>query len=144
MSSVRPPPTTQPMVDKDGVVTLPWLSHFFGSYQGDVGASWTPTFTSLTETGTPTITGRYYRISRRLVYFSVLIVPGTNTSAVAGTTYINNFPLTFTGDGIVFAVSGALGDGPGHIVASSNRIYVPAWTSVTVPLTVIGMGEVSG
>jgi len=118
---------------------MEWLTSV---YDGDTGETWTPTFTNLTETGTPTITGRYYRILRRLCYFSVLIVPGTNTSAVAGSTYINNFPLTFTSDGPCFAVTGLLGDGPGHIVASNNRIYVPPWTTVTVPLTVIGIGEV--
>lgn len=33
-------------------------------------------------------------------------------------------------------------DGPGHVVASSGRIYVPAWTTVSAPITVIGIGEV--
>jgi hypothetical protein len=138
-----PPPSGDQVVDKDGFMSLSWLLFNNGIYEGDTGTDWTPAFTSLTQTGTPTITGRYYRVLRRLCFFRVLIVPGTDTTSTAGTTYINNFPLTFTSDGVCFAVSGNLGATPGHIVASNNRIYVPAWTAVTVPLTVIGIGEVS-
>lgn len=143
MSNITPPPTADQIVDQEGFINLSWASFMNNLYEGDTGATWTPTFTSLTTVGTPTITGRYYRLTRRLVYFAVAIVPATSTSATAGTTYIDNFPLTFSGDGIVFAVTGGLGDGPGHIVASSNRVYVPAWSAVTVPLTVIGICEVS-
>jgi hypothetical protein len=138
-----PPPARDPVVDDNGIVNLSWLLHFNGLYEGDTGLVWSPAFTSLTETGTPTITGRIYRILRRIALFSVLITPGTDTSSVAGTTYINNFPLSFTGDGACWAVSGNLGSLAGHIVSSNNRIYVPEWTAVTVPLTIIGVGEVS-
>lgn len=140
--SLDAPPIRDRVVDKNGFSTLSWALFYNSLFEGDAGQSWTPTFVSLTEVGTPTITGRIYRLLRRIAYFSVLITPGTNTSAVAGTTYIDNFPLTFTGDGICFAVSGNLGTGSGHVVASNNRIYVPAWTTVTVPLTVIGIAEV--
>lgn len=142
MTQFSEPPVIHQICDEDLLVTQPWLLHFIGNYQGDVGSTWTPTFQNLTEVGTPTITGRYYRLIRRICYFAVRIVPGTNTSATAGTTYIDNFPLIFTGDGICFAVTGNLGDGPGHVVSGSNRIYVPSWSAVTVPLTIIGMGEV--
>lgn len=140
--TITPPPLYDPITDKEGYPPKSWMEWLTAVYDGDVGDTWTPAFTNLTTVGSPTITGRYYRLLRRLCYFSVLIVPGTNTSAVAGSTYINNFPLTFTGDGPCFAVTGLLGDGPGHIVASNNRIYTPPWTTVTVPLTVIGIGEV--
>lgn len=140
--TITPPPLYDPITDKEGYPPKSWMEWLTAVYDGDTGDAWTPAFTDLTTVGSPTITGRYYRILRRLCYFSVLIVPGTNTSAVAGTTYINNFPLTFIADGPCFAVTGLLGDGPGHIVASNNRIYVPAWSAVTVPLTVIGIGEV--
>jgi hypothetical protein len=136
-------PIKDPVVDREGFSNLSWVLFFNSLYEGDTGTVWSPTFQSLTEVGTPTITGRYYRISRRLVYFNTLIIPGTNTSSTAGTTYIDNFPLTFAGDGICFAVTGGLGDGPGHVISSSNRIYVPSWTTVTVPLTIIGLCEVA-
>lgn len=142
MSALNPPPLYDPLTDEEGKPSLAWTIFFNQLFEGDTGESWVPTFTSLTETGTPTITGRYYRLGR-IVLFFITIIPGTNTSAIAGTTFVNNFPLTFAGDGPVFAVSGNLGDGPGHIVASNNRIYTPTWTAVTVPLTLIGFAELS-
>lgn len=142
MSGIEPVPTKDRVIDGEGYPTLPYLLFFNSVYEGDTGATWIPTFQSLTETGTPTISGKYYRISRRICLFFVTIIPGTNTSAVAGTTYIDNFPLTITTDGFCTAVSGNLGGTVGHVVASGNRIYVPAWTTVTVPLTVIGICEV--
>lgn len=138
---IQPPPITNPVVDENKVATMPWILFYNQIFTGDAGASWTPTFTNLTETGTATITGRYYKLSQYLCYFNVTITPATNTSAVAGTTYINNFPLTASANGICFAVSGNLGTNSGMVVAGNNRIYVPTWTTVTVPLTVIGLVE---
>lgn len=142
-SNVAPPPVRDYIVGPDGKTNLSWVLFFNNLYEGDTGATWTPTFTSLTTVGSPTITGKYFMLTRRIVCFFVRIVPGTNTSATAGTTYINNFPLTFASDGVNFAVSGNLGAGPGHIVSSNNRIYTPAWSAVTVPLTIVGFGEVT-
>jgi len=138
---IQPPPITNPVVDENQVATMPWVLFYNQLFTGDAGTSWTPTFTSLTETGTATITGRYYKLSQYLCYFNVTVTPATDTSAVAGTTYINNFPLTASANGICFAVSGNLGTNSGMVVASNNRIYVPTWTAVTVPVTVIGLVE---
>jgi hypothetical protein len=139
--TVAAPPTTEQVIDKYGLPTFAWALFFDQTYKGDAGDAWTPTFVDLTTDGTPTFSGRYYRISRYLVAFFVTVTPGTSTTSTAGTTYIDNFPLAFAGDSVCWAASGGLGDGPGHIVAGSNRIYVPAWDAVTVPLTVIGIGE---
>ena len=115
---------------------------FFNSiYDGDSGTTWEPSFTGLTTTGTPTITGKYFRISGKLIYFNVVITPATNTSSVAGTTYINNFPLTIAADGACHAVAGNTGSTAGMAVASTNRIYTPDWTLVTNPVTVTGFLE---
>jgi len=140
--TISPPPLQTPMTDDQQALSMPWLLFFNQTFEGDRGNSWTPTFTSLTITGTPTITGRYYRISQSLCYFNVTITPATDTSATAGTTYVDNFPLTATANGICFAVSGNLGTNAGMVVSSNNRIYVPSWTTVTVPLTVIGMVQI--
>lgn len=142
-SNVAPPPVRDFIVGPDGKTNLSWVLFFNNIFEGDTGALWTPTFTNLTTVGTPTITGKYLMLTRRVVYFWAKIVPATSTSSTAGTTYINNFPLTFASDGIVFAVTGNLGDGPGQIVSSNNRVYVPSWAGVTVPLTVIGIAEVT-
>ena len=120
---------------------MPWLLYFNQLFNGDAGTSWTPTFTSLTASGTPTITGRYYRISQFLCYFNVLVTPSTNTSSTAGTTYIDNFPLDANSNGFCLTVSNNLGGGLGMVVASNNRVYVPSWTTVTTPINVIGVVE---
>ena len=138
--SRSPAPITQPVLDNNGLPTLPWTLFFNESFTGDAGTSWSPTFTSLTGS-TTSVTGRYYRISQYLVYFVVNITPSGNTSSTAGTTYIGNFPLTFNNDGFNTVVSGAAGGSIGMNRASDKRIYVPAWTNVSVPLTIIGLVE---
>lgn len=144
MTNLSPPPIQEVLADNQGFPNVPWIMFFNNLYQGDTGTEWTPTFVSLTSVGSPTITGSYRYISRQLVFFSVRIVPGTSTSATAGTTYIDNFPLSMTQDGIVFAVSGNVGTASGMVNFASNRIYVPAWSVVTNPITIVGVAEVSG
>jgi hypothetical protein len=139
--SVENPPFYENIVGQDGKATLRWLVFLQQLFDGDSGTVWTPNFVNLTTTGTPEITGRFYRLSKYLTFFHVNIIPATDTTSTAGTTYIDNYPVQFTNDGICFAVTGGLGDGPGHIVASSQRIFVPSWSAVTVPLTIIGIGE---
>lgn len=137
-----PPPTRNPLTESDGItLTMPWLLFFNQTYNGDAGTNWTPTFTSLTTSGTPTITGRYYKISQYLCYFNILITPGTNTSSIAGTTYCDNFPLTMASNGVCMSVANNLGGGLGMAVASSNRIYTPTWTTVTTPINILGIVE---
>lgn len=138
--SVDPPPINEILTEQNGLPKLPWILFFNNVFEGDSGTEFVPTFQNLTIVGTPEITGRYYRLNQQFVYFTVEITPATSTSATAGTTYIDNFPLTFQADSACWALSGGVGDGPGHIVSSTNRIYVPSWAAVTVPLTVIGIG----
>lgn len=142
MSSVKPPPTYAKLAEADGKASIPYLLYFDQIYRGDTGTSWTPAFTSLTTVGTPTITGRYYQISKSLCVFKIDITPATSTTATAGTTY-SNFPLTMAGNGVCFAVSGLLGTNAGMCDRATNRIYVPSWSAVTVPLTVFGIVEAS-
>ena len=136
------PPISNPMIDSSGIANMPWILFFNNLWIGDRGKEWTPNFVNLTQVGVPTITGRYYMLSKSLAYFRVTITPGTNTSATAGTTYIENFPKVINGDGACHAVSGLLGSSAGMIEASSRRIYVPGWTTVTVPLSIVGTIEV--
>lgn len=150
MSTVKAPPIYEPLITADdsgkvenAVPTLPWILFFNSLFIGDAGTAWTPTFTNLTQSGTPTITGVTYKISQSLVYFRIKIVPGTNTSSTAGTTFVNNFPFAMKGDGACIAVSGLLGSNPGMCDQSSNHIYVPTWSAVTVPLSIVGLVEAS-
>lgn len=142
MTTVKPPPTGNPVVDESGKATIPWLEFVDRLYRGDLGADWTPAATNLTITGAaPTITGRVYQISRALSVFMINIIPGTDTSSTAGTTYFSGFPLSMAGDGFCIAVSGLLGGGSGMVDRASGRIYPPSWSAVTVSLTIIGIVE---
>lgn len=116
---------------------------FFQSlYNGDTGTSWTPTFVSMTEVGgAATYTGKIYRIGQRLTYFTIIVTPVTNTTATAGTTYCDNFPLTLDANGTCLASSGVVGSTGGMCLASSNRIYVPGWAAITTPVTIAGIVE---
>ena len=131
------------MIDNQGKPTLPWILFFNQLFTGDTGQSWTPSFTSLTSTGTPTFAGKFYKISSELVYFTAVVTPATNTTATAGVTYINNPPVSINRDGACLAAAANLGGLSGMCVASSNRIYVPGWSAVTVPVTVSGLMEAS-
>lgn len=138
--TVNPPPITAQVVDNNGLPTLPWTLFFNQNFSGDSGTNWTPNFVSLTGT-TSAVTGRFYRLSQYLVYFAINITPDGNTSATSGTTYVDNFPLTFANDGFNTVVSGTAGGAIGMNVQSNNRIYVPAWTNVSTPLVVMGVVE---
>lgn len=139
--STLPPPTRNPLTEGKGELTMPWLLFFNQIFNGDAGTNWTPTFTGLTSSGTPTISGRYYQLSQYLCYFNILVTPATNTSATAGTTYVDNFPLQAASNGFCLTVSNNLGGGLGMVNAGNNRIYVPTWTTVTTPINVIGIVE---
>ena len=137
--TTSPAPITQAVVDQTGLPTLPWTLFFNQNFTGDTGNNWDVNFIGLT--GNAEASGRYYRISQSLVYFTINIIPDGNTSAVSGTTYVDNFPLTFSGNGFNTVVSGDAGGAVGINRASDKRIYVPTWTDVSAPLTVIGLVE---
>lgn len=143
MSNISPPPNNDPVTDEDGLVSMMWMMFFNGMYQGDTGTDWTPNFQNLTSVGTPTITGRYYMISRQLAFFRVRIEPSTSVSATVGLTAIDNFPPQIISDGACLAVSGLTGgSAPGMINAADQKIYIPALSAVSVPVTIIGLVEV--
>lgn len=143
MSTIKPPPLYDPVIEENGIASGTWTLFFNSIFTGDTGTDWTPEFVNLGSTGTPTITGRYYRISRNLVYFRIVVTPATDTSSVAGLTYVQNFPLQMRGDGACFSLAPSSGTGGsiGVAAASSGRIFTPVWTSVTVPVIVVGMVE---
>jgi hypothetical protein len=136
----NPVPANEKVIDQNLMPTMAWALFFNGLFNGDTGSSWTPTITGLTSTGTPTISGIYYQISGALTYFRVTITPATDTSSVAGNTYIDNFPLDMKANGLVGAVSGGSGS-VAMIDATAKRIYLPTWTNVTTPVTIVGLVE---
>jgi hypothetical protein len=136
------PPKTEPLVDKkDSFATLNWLVFFDQLADGDTGTTWTPTFVGLTEVGTATKTGVYYRISKKLVYYRIVITPATSTTAVNGTTYCDNFPLTMTANSANITCSGFTAAVSGT-TSSDKRIYTSSWTAITTAITIVGIAEV--
>lgn len=141
--TVSPVPSMQPLLDGQPYnVDLNWLVFFSELFNGDPGTEWNPNFVSLGTTGTPTITGKYYRIGQYLAYFNIRIVPGTNTTSTTATTYCDNFPIDFTADGVCFAGTGSGAvQAIGGIRSADKRIYTPGWSAVTETITVVGFAE---
>lgn len=141
--AISPPPINEVLAEQNGLPKIPWIVFFNEVFEGDAGTPWEPTLVSLGSTGTPTITGRYFRINQKLAMFFVTIKPATDTTSTAATTYISNFPLGFAIDSVCFAGTGSGAvQAIGGIRASDNRIYTPGWSAVTETLTVVGFGIV--
>lgn len=140
MSNITPPPSGTEIVDNSRKGILPWIQFFENQYLGDLGTTFTPVFTNLTEVGAATKSGVYFRLSQGLYYFAVTITPATSTSSTAGTTYFT-FPLDITRDGANLAVAGVGLAGGGINAASDNRIYPASWSAVTGAVTIVGLVE---
>jgi hypothetical protein len=72
MTNVTRPPINTPIIDDKALPPLAWASFFENIFLGDVGATWIPTFQDLTEVGTATKSGVYYRLSQNLFLKSLL------------------------------------------------------------------------
>lgn len=143
--TTNPPPITEKVIEADGVATMPWVLFFNQMFNGDLGTEWTPEFTNLIQSGgDATFSGRYYLLTRGLVFFRATVTPASagSTSSVAGSTAITNFPLSFGNVGVCFSVTSISSVGGGVIAANDNRVYVSTWTTIGVPVTVIGIAEV--
>lgn len=143
MTGPQIPIQTEPVVDDNKNVTLPWQAFFEAVANGDPGNTWTPTFQSLTHTGAdPTITGVYYFLSDKLTYFRITITPasGGDTSAVAGTTYCDNYPLTIGAQAGSLTIGGS-GAAAAGITDGTRRIYTGTWTNAAVPISIMGIIE---
>lgn len=129
--------TQQIKDDAFGKPRLSWILWFQGLLKGDTGNSWTPVATNLTAVGTPTITGNYYK-NLGFTDFWIKIVPATNTSSTAGTTYFD-LPFDPLIDVPCFAVQNGFASVSGGIVDSvTNRCYPPSWSLITGTITISG------
>lgn len=134
-------PIYEVLANDEGKATLPYILFFNNLVAGDIGTSWNPTFTGLTEVGTATKTGVYFIISNTLVYFRIIITPATSTTSNAGTTYVDNFPLTINAPAIFGAIAGNANAALGTTNASNNRLYTPGWAALTTPVVLAGIIE---
>lgn len=144
MSLANLPPKTEALIDKDKFATLNWTIFFEALANGDAGTAWTPNFQGLTEAGGAAVkSGVYYRISKKLVLYRITITPagGGSTSSVLGTTYCDNFPLNMASDSFCATCSSYTAAVSGTTF-SDKRIYPSTWTTITTPITIIGIAEV--
>lgn len=143
MTNITRPPVNTEIIDNNGKPPLVWAQWFENFFTGDNGSTWVPTLQNLTEVGTATKSGIYYRLSQNLYYVAITITPTTSISATAGTTYVDNFPLRIRRDGANLAVANNVGSSAGMNVAANNRIYIPALSAVTTPVTIVTLMEAS-
>lgn len=128
-------PIADKLLDDTGKLRPTWVIYFSDLDRGDVGTTWNPAITGLVPVGTPTITGVYYQ-NEGFTDFAVKIVPGTNTSSTLGTTTIA-LPFNVVADVPAFAVAGN-GVFVGIVNAASKTLFLPTWTTVTLPITITG------
>ena len=90
--------------------------------------TFTPTFTSLTTTGSPTYSGKYIRIGKTVRFVVVITPNGGTTASIAGTTYFSGLPTaSFVGGGLS-AVDGGIND-LGNGLVSTIYAYTPTWVA---------------
>lgn len=138
------PPVQQPLMDQGGDTNVLWILFFNSIFNGDAGVAWTPIVGGLGNGGgAPKISGRVYKLSNYLTFFRFTIVPasGGNTSSVAATTYVSNFPYIMSGDGLCGSVSSKTGGSLGMCEQATNKIWLPPWTTVGAPISIIGIVE---
>lgn len=135
MSNSKQAPIVDPMIDDNRKCRPSWVEYFGDVSLGDVGTSFTPTFTGLGTTGVPTISGVYYQ-NQGLTYFAVKIVPGTDTSSTFGTTTFT-LPFNVVADTACNAVVG-ISVAQGVINAAGKTVFTPTWTNIAVPVTITG------
>lgn len=140
------PPFFEILIDDQQKTNINWTVFFQNLVDGDAGDTWTPTFVSLGVSGSPTYTGRYFRLNKYLAYFIIVINPnGGNTTSTAATTYCDNFPLSLQTNGVCFAGTGSGAvQAIGGVRSSDKRIYTPDWSAVTETLSIVGLVNTVG
>ncbi len=135
MSKISDAPISEKLADDNGKARPAWVEFYAELTRGDVGTSWTPAITGLTEVGTATISGVYYQ-NLGWTDWAVKIVPATNTSSTLGVTYIT-LPFNVTADVPCFVVTGNT-TAQGVIASASKLAFLPTWTTITTPITITG------
>lgn len=98
---------------------------------------------SLTEVGTPTLTGRYHDVGRQC-FFQVEIDPDTSIASTAGTHYVE-LPKTAGGIGGVATMTNGttnIAVGVCHVDVATSRCYLPAQAASGNTFVVAGWFEI--
>lgn len=106
--------------------------------------AFTPSFTNLTNVGSPVITGRFIQGDGR-VFFQVKIVPGTTSASTAGSTY---FALPTTANSAGISGNGNMADlttliaiGACAFDIANSRCYPPSQAATGDSLVISGWYE---
>lgn len=128
-------------------VTHAAWARFFTDTQRILGtlydyAGFSPAFTDLTLSGGDfTVSGRYYT-DRNLLFFQVLLTPdgSATSSSTAGTTYLNNLPVTVAAHGPVTVVNYTTKAVIGTSIADAgtSNAYLPTWSGLNATILIFG------
>jgi hypothetical protein len=105
--------------------------------------TWTPTRTSWTDVGTPTVTARF-RVVGRQCFVQIRVVPATTVATVAGTSYVS-LPIAAAGLTGAFATTNRTTNvaiGLCSVDVTNSRVYVPAQLATGNTLEIAGWYEV--
>jgi len=105
--------------------------------------TWTPTRTSWTDVGTPTVSARF-RVVGRQCFVQIRVVPGTTVATVAGTSYVN-LPVVTLGLTGSFAMTNRTTNqavGLCAVDVTNSRVYVPTQVATGNTLEIAGWYEV--
>ena len=91
--------------------------------------TWTPTVANMTEVGAATYSGGYTQIGD-MVFFEIMIIPGTSTAATAGSTTITlpSTPGAVAVGSCADAAIVSLGNG---VIYTDGKFYPPTWAANT-------------
>lgn len=105
--------------------------------------TWTPTRTSWTDVGTPTVTARF-RVVGRQCFVQIRVVPSTSMATVAGTSYVS-LPIASAGLTGSFVMTNRTTNqsvGTCSVDVTNSRVYVPAQVATGNTLEICGWYEV--
>lgn len=109
----------------------------------DTTTTFSPTRTSWTDVGSPTVTGRYSR-NKNLCLFEIKVVPSTSIATTAGTSYVA-LPVTaagLAGEASMQNITTNIAVGLCVIDVANSRVYVPTQGASGNTFTIAGTYEV--
>jgi hypothetical protein len=99
--------------------------------------TWTPTLVGWTNTGSPTVVGKYYKRGK-IVTFYVTITPGTNISCTRSTSSITGFPFSTIEIGSATMTDGNANSYGSCVVGPTGIIYPQTSGVLTVGINIVG------
>jgi hypothetical protein len=94
--------------------------------------TWTPSFSGLTVTGSPTYSGTYTKIGRAVYVNWVILTGGTaTTSSTANSTSFSGLPFTIASSGVMSVSSNNISNIGVGMLYSGTTAYTPTWIATT-------------